>query len=370
MGNVSLIHKSKLPKEPNYTATEKKLGAPFVACPFLEETKENEIVRRIIRAYFKNDKDEEINQIVMEKEIILVLESENMEGQEVIIELPYKKNELLFKDQVVGKDDVVKLSVKSAIEKIEFKVNDDYDKNTSEKDRAEKSKNDESKKPGHYYSSDGTYTEHLENGTDLYIDGVKQEITHDELIRLAGVSYGEGSTANVYEEMAGIANVVVRQSLARKKGIMVLLGAKSTFAFAASDGNPRVKEFNALSPEKRNSKEGMVKAIKGAINALHDGNDYSNGAYFWDGVDIKTNYEKHPKIILGFKFTSPAHNIFSLENKEVDVTTYWFDKNKKITNKVRGKYTFTYETTQAHGSTVFSKYTDEFIKATGNKAHK
>jgi hypothetical protein len=127
MGKASLIHKSTLPSEPVYNATEKKMGAPIVACPFEEENKEDVIERKIIKVHFENENGEEIQQIVLEKEVLLVLESENMAGQEVIIELPYKNNELIYQDKIVGKDDVLKLSVSSAKEKILFKVNDEYD---------------------------------------------------------------------------------------------------------------------------------------------------------------------------------------------------------------------------------------------------
>ena len=99
------------------------------------------------------------------------------------------------------------------------------------------------------------------------------------------------------------------------------------------------------------------------------GKDFSNGAYFWDGLDIKTNYKNHPKIKGGFLVADKAHNIYSIESSSVKETTYWLDAKGKP-SKVRGTYAHTYESTAAEGGTIFSKYTDEFIKATGNKKYK
>ncbi|WP_404654339.1 hypothetical protein [Raoultella terrigena] len=53
----------------------------------------------------------------------------------------------------------------------------------------------------------------------------------------------------------------------------------------------------------------MSNALVAARNALIDGPDLSNWAYFWDGVDIKLNYSKHFKVKHGIKFTDPIHNI-------------------------------------------------------------
>jgi hypothetical protein len=194
-----------------------------------------------------------------------------------------------------------------------------------------------------------------------------------DLVLLAAVSYGEASTKDVFEEMAAIANVIVRQKTARATTLAKLLGPKSTYAFAASDGNARTKALKDAKPADRLKNAGMVSALKAAKNALDaKGTDYSNGAYFWDGADIKTNYSNHPKVKLGIKFTKPEHNIYKIKESSVDVTTYWqvHGKDGKLVNgKERGKYTYTYESTAAYGGTIFWKYGADFLKATGNKEY-
>jgi len=197
---------------------------------------------------------------------------------------------------------------------------------------------------------------------------------HSELLKLGGVAYGEASTKDVYEEMAGIASVVVRVKDARKTTISNLLSGNSTYAFAASDGNSRHGKFMKASVDERNADTGMRYGVKAAINAITGGHDYSNGAYFWDGADIGTNYKNHAKIKKGFKFTDDSHRIYNVggspiaDNELETQTTYWYDKKGKAT-KVRGTYTYTYETTAAWGGTIFSKKTSEYLKATGEKAH-
>jgi hypothetical protein len=194
-----------------------------------------------------------------------------------------------------------------------------------------------------------------------------------ELLLLASVAYGEASTKDVFEEMAGIANVIVRQKTARTTTLAKLLGPKSTYAFAASDGNARTKALKDAKPTDRLKNAGMVSALKAAKNALDaKGTDYSNGAFFWDGADIKSNYTHHPKVKLGIKFTEDEHNIYKIKESTVNETTYWQvtgKDGKTINGKERGKYTYVYESTAAYGGTIFWKYNTAFLKATGNKEY-
>ena len=116
----------------------------------------------------------------------------------------------------------------------------------------------------------------------------------------------------------------------------------------------------------------MASAITAARNALDGDKDFSNGAYFWDGADIKTNDAKHPKVKRGIKFTRPEHNIYKIKETSVDITTHWQIKDKDgktVDGKVRGHYTHVYESTAAYGGTIFWKYNADFLKATGNNEY-
>jgi hypothetical protein len=192
----------------------------------------------------------------------------------------------------------------------------------------------------------------------------------DDTRLLAATAYGEGSTADVFEEIAAIANVLVRQQKARGyASIGAFIRTDKTYAFAAHDGNARYAKLTKATPADIAADTGMQAAVRAARNALsEDPTDYSNGAYFWDGADIKTNYAKHPKVRAGIHFTDPAHNIYQIAEKEVPGEEWWRDANGNNT-KLRGKWKYKYESTAAYGGTIFWKYNADFVKATGNKVY-
>ena len=187
---------------------------------------------------------------------------------------------------------------------------------------------------------------------------------------LAATAYGEGSSKDVFEEMAAIANVLVRQQKARgHASVSAFIKADKTFAFAAHDGNERYAKLMAATLDEINQDAGMAAAVRGAINALADKPvDHANGAYFWDGADIKTNYNNHAKVLGGIHITDPKHNIYAIKDKEVPGEAWWIDAKGKKT-KSRGKWRYKYDSTAAWGGTIFWKYNADFVKASGNKVH-
>lgn len=100
--------------------------------------------------------------------------------------------------------------------------------------------------------------------------------------------------------------------------------------------------------------KGYELAYKAARNALEGGEDFSNGGCFWDGYDLKTTGSHYPKYISGFKFTDPKHNIFSTNEPPP----------RKITTK-NGSYDYSYDSTAAHGGSIFWKYNNKFMKVKG-----
>ena len=61
---------------------------------------------------------------------------------------------------------------------------------------------------------------------------------------------------------------------------------------------------------------------------------YSNGAYFWDGADIKPNYATHFKVRHGIKFTDPAHNIYDIKESTTTTVNLYKTTKKKVGGKV------------------------------------
>ena len=94
---------------------------------------------------------------------------------------------------------------------------------------------------------------------------------HENTRILAATAYGESSTDNVFEEMAGIANVLVRQQKARKyRNIKAFIKADKDFAYAAHDGNARFEQFMAASYDEIKRDKGMEMALRAAHNALSE----------------------------------------------------------------------------------------------------
>lgn len=196
----------------------------------------------------------------------------------------------------------------------------------------------------------------------------------EETRMLAAMAYGEGSTANNEEEIYALASVLHRQMKARGYSSIKELGTKDkTFSFVTSDGNQRYRKLMEASEEKVAKDAGMTIAIKAAENAFAGGIDYSNGAYFWDGADIKTNYTAHFKVRHGIKFTDPAHNIYDVKESTIKTKNLYKITKKKVGGKVVTEKTLidsadhVYESTAAHGGTIFWKQSPNYLNVTKSK---
>jgi hypothetical protein len=248
------------------------------------------------------------------------------------------------------------------------------------------------------------------------------DIDPKELTLLASVAYGESYyRQNNFEEMAAIASVMLRQMKCRGyETLKDFTKKEKSFSYVVSDGKPRFKsikdsnendvrgEFAAADKKlkdldeqialkekepgiasggdkmggaqlrvlkskrkgidfQRNEAEGRDMAYRAARHVMEGGQDYSNGAYFWDGWDIKVYYTTHPKVRVGVHFADPAHNIFDINESTVVVV-----KSKKVketkgtkvtyTTVEVGRYDHVYISTAAHGGTVFWKFNPDYVR--------
>lgn len=198
------------------------------------------------------------------------------------------------------------------------------------------------------------------------------------LKRLAAIAFGEASTENIEDEIAGIAFAVANRARAwGNKTVDELLQADPNYTYAINGKNVRYEMFMRVSSEQDIQRDqGMRLAWEAAKRAWdNEGPDPSNGAYWWDGVDFKKNYRKHPKVRAGFQLADPSHNILQTESeKKVEVTVYWRVVNKEtgkeVDSKVRGKYSYMFLSTAAYGKTIFWKYHPEYLSASGGKAYR
>lgn len=194
---------------------------------------------------------------------------------------------------------------------------------------------------------------------------------------LAAMAYGESSTKDVPEEMSALASVLVRQRDARGyKDIDAFVKSDKTFSFVVADGNVRYKKLMSASESQIAKDPGMTAAVAAAKNALAGGTDLSNGAYFWDGADIKSNYKNHFKVRQGIRFEDSSHNIYSIEESKVLVIktkTTIEKKQGKIINKTVvevGRYDHVYLSTAAYGGTIFWKFNPDYVQLNHAKEYK
>ncbi|ALV05687.1 hypothetical protein [Roseateles depolymerans] len=193
--------------------------------------------------------------------------------------------------------------------------------------------------------------------------------------KLAAIAFGEASTANDPDEIGGIAWAVANRCRAwGGKTVDQLLTADPNYTYAVKDGNARYGQFMGATTAQIAADPGMKLAREWAENALASrGKDPSNGAYWWDGKDFKTNFKNHPKVKDGFRFGDPSHNIFGVKEPVNDETvTYWTaKKNGVLVNvKERGRYTAVWVSTAAHGSTIFWTHPQDYLTATGGKSYR
>jgi hypothetical protein len=198
----------------------------------------------------------------------------------------------------------------------------------------------------------------------------------DDVRMLAAMAYGESSTKNNEQEIYAIANILEKQRIARGFSSIKELGTKDkTFSFVTTDGNPRYAKLMNATESEINKDNTMKIAISAASNAKSGGKDYSNGGYFWDGADIKSNYKNHFKVRNGIKITESSHNIYDLKDStKLVIKTKIIHKNKagKTTSETIevGRYDHIYESTAAYGGTIFWKQSDDYLNVTKSKPYR
>ncbi|WLI91590.1 hypothetical protein Q4S45_10855 [Massilia sp. R2A-15] len=196
-----------------------------------------------------------------------------------------------------------------------------------------------------------------------------------EIKLLAAIAYGEASVQDEPEEVLGIAYAVCNRARAWGKTVSGMLKADSHYTYAADGTNKRFNLLLSSSAVAINKSIPMRTAVNAAINAQNEkGHDPSNGAFWWDGVDLKEKRSKNPRISRGFKYGAQEHNIYQMEPILKVGIRYWQVQNTKTKKLVdsaeRGRFDTVYVSTAARGQTIFWRYNPDFVKATGTKDYK
>lgn len=192
---------------------------------------------------------------------------------------------------------------------------------------------------------------------------------------IAAIAYGEASTSNESDEIGGIAFSVANRCRKWGKTILEIRSIEPNYAYAWDGTNARFNKIMKASDTELSKDAGMTLALEWAKKAVAGtGDDPSNGGLWWDGLDFKTNYAKHPKVLRTFKWDDPSHNIFNVKDNPKLMIVRWQIKDKKTGRVVegaeRGRYDSVWISTAAHGKTIFWKYNPDFVKATGAKEYK
>jgi hypothetical protein len=191
----------------------------------------------------------------------------------------------------------------------------------------------------------------------------------------AAIAYGEASVDEVVDEIAGIAHAVANRAKAWRKTVPEMIAADPGYSYATNGKNVRFNLLMKSTLDSINRSRAMRLAVNSAAEALAGkGMDPSGGAFWWDGIDLKDYRQENSRIKLGFKYGAESHNIFSMSPIKKTVIKYWQIKNKVtdalVDSTERGRFDYVYVSTAAHGKTIFWRYTQDYVGASGAKEYK
>jgi RHS repeat-associated protein len=160
-------------------------------------------------------------------------------------------------------------------------------------------------------------------------------MSYADFIFSAEVLYAESSNSGSVDEVAGIYSVLenrakyegttVKEQMTNEKGIR---GAKI-------EARKRYTSEQGLAADEKRK---TVRA--GLIRAVLEEKDYSNGAFYWDGTDLKNT----SRYSTSYMFTDKSHDIYNLGSKY-----------KSETGLDNTSWKYRYQSTAAIGKTTFSK---------------
>lgn len=208
----------------------------------------------------------------------------------------------------------------------------------------------------------------------------------EETKYLAAVAYDEAGVEFNIKEVTGIAYAVMNRLRAYNKylikknkepyTIKKLFEIDRSYAYAKNGKNDRFNLFMKTKDDKIISHPILSQVLNATMEAINEtGVDYSNGAFWWDGEDIRTKYVEHDKVKKGIKFSETSHNIFNIKETPKDYTWYIVHikinkqtKKKKTIKTVAGRHDYIYNSTAAHGKTIFWKTDPDYVKFAGADA--
>ncbi len=236
-------------------------------------------------------------------------------------------------------------------------------------------KNERNSTNGFYYLYDGTFLGNYGDSKEVvvcskkvnkedkktkkkwqeYLMPVRLTIENEELIHFAASIYGESSIGFgvvIENEVYAFASTIGNFKRDKYPNLTYRQALEKNGVYAVGSTN----YTNFKNEKDRNSKPNMKLAIQAVIKELKGGEfDYSYGAYYWDGIDIKTG-----KWAEGLKFSSDDHDIFGIKDNKKEGKEFWKDKRKKDTKYLRRKWEYAYITTIAYSGENSKKKNEHF----------
>jgi|GEM_PF-6775475 len=276
------------------------------------------------------------------------------------------------------------------------------------------------KADGHYYNIDGTYygsegksnkivfcssnilhrykKNNVDKATWIYFSPIHTDFLYDDVEELAANIYAEGSKefasdAKVKDallaEAYALGTTIINYKLKRttdQEGYNPAFKKLINDMNVYGQGDPTYKLLKKTEKIKRNGSH-MQTCMAAALNALafefvekklkfQSGDklslvpfDYSNGALYWDGVDLKTNEATHPKMLSGYFITDKSHNVLKVESKAVHTCTIVYKKSDPKFSEERC-WDYKYQTTAGIAKSMFVKLNQEYLYANINSDEK
>jgi len=124
---VRLVLRTEIPKEPTYNGGTKRIGAfaePFVS---LDKAKnqvgieQEAILGKFVKVFYTNTAGQIIEYFGKETEVFLVIQTRNMIGEEVIIDLE-EEAQFEYKGAQIEEDKILKMKILNEVERIPLRI--------------------------------------------------------------------------------------------------------------------------------------------------------------------------------------------------------------------------------------------------------
>ena len=221
--------------------------------------------------------------------------------------------------------------------------------------------------PGIYYDMNGNFIKTegsenewesvyvKENGNSKYVGSIKDFET------MTAALYGETDEKNyTLEEMQAIGDVIINRSELMKTTVTKEIQAPGQVnGYYDNDSQGITRRGRTLNNNARlrTSRNATITTILGTSKGK------SNGAYWWDGADIKSNMHNKE---WGIHYTDPKYDIY----KTGDTTVGPFQEHWQPSGKNRGEpWNHKLDSTAAYGGTVFWKKNSNYQDVTDNKVY-